>query len=206
MARPRKQAGQTDAGRRMMDSFWTLLETYTYPEITVSMIAGTAGCNRGSFYYHFSDVEDIATKAIERDCVRPDEVVERTYLMSTGGEREVAERLFGPEVMRKVSLAVQGGCHDLLGRAMRKSADDAWAAMSARHGEEVTRAHRAVNRFAIGGLLSMMITVSETPEAERDMDGLAAFLRDSTALFSQKVSAAQGVPQERLVERLHEGA
>ena len=54
MARPKK-SNQPSVRDRMIEAFWQLLEDNQLHEISVGMIVAKAGCNRGTFYYHFAD-------------------------------------------------------------------------------------------------------------------------------------------------------
>ena len=43
----------------MIEAFWQLLENNQLHEISVGMIVAKAGCNRGTFYYHFADKDEL---------------------------------------------------------------------------------------------------------------------------------------------------
>lgn len=62
MARPKYQEGERTARERLEDAFWELLAQHPVGEITVGMLCAQAGCNRGTFYYHFEGIEDMAAR------------------------------------------------------------------------------------------------------------------------------------------------
>lgn len=63
MARPRKDDGPS-ATERLENAFFQLLGTTPFRDITVSALVSTAKVNRNSFYYHFTDLDDLAYSAV----------------------------------------------------------------------------------------------------------------------------------------------
>ena len=63
MARPKKADHDEMATVKIENAFWSLLETERYSDITVLRVSQEAGINRNSFYYHYSDIDDLAQKA-----------------------------------------------------------------------------------------------------------------------------------------------
>ncbi|MCR5732136.1 MAG: TetR/AcrR family transcriptional regulator [Sphaerochaetaceae bacterium] len=59
MARPKK----VDSGKaleRLEDSFWKLLEENQYQMITIKLLTSEAKINHNSFYYYFSNIDEMA--------------------------------------------------------------------------------------------------------------------------------------------------
>lgn len=63
MARPKKADTEQAATIRIENAFWKLLEHERFEDITVRLLSQEAGTNRNSFYYHYSDINDLAAKA-----------------------------------------------------------------------------------------------------------------------------------------------
>lgn len=63
MARPRKDADEPGARERIADAFWELLECTPRSAMTVGAVVKAAGCNRGTFYYYFSDLDVLAPES-----------------------------------------------------------------------------------------------------------------------------------------------
>lgn len=80
MARPKYEAGQRTARERLEDAFWELLERHPVSEITVGMLCARAGCNRGTFYYHFDGIEDMAERVAAENLPRQCPALVRGYL------------------------------------------------------------------------------------------------------------------------------
>ena len=67
MARPRKAQEELKATVKIEGAFWRLLETQSFSEITVRLISQESGTNRNSFYYHYTDINDLAYKAFRNN-------------------------------------------------------------------------------------------------------------------------------------------
>ena len=67
MARPKKSAQAEMATIKIESTFWKLLETEKYSDITVLRIAQESGVNRNSFYYHYKDMDDLAYQAFKNN-------------------------------------------------------------------------------------------------------------------------------------------
>ncbi len=77
MARPKKADRDEMATVKIENAFWSLLETERYSDITVLRVSQEAGTNRNSFYYHYSDINDLAQKAFMNNA---DNEVSRTLV------------------------------------------------------------------------------------------------------------------------------
>lgn len=63
-AKPRDVKGQ--AAELLEDAFWELLEEVPYSKISVLEVARRAGVNRNAFYYHFSNLDELAAAAVRK--------------------------------------------------------------------------------------------------------------------------------------------
>lgn len=70
MARPK--ATETPAPERMQEAFWRLLERKPYAQITISDITRESGLNRSAFYYHYTNIPELADDAIAAIYERPE--------------------------------------------------------------------------------------------------------------------------------------
>ncbi|NMM99086.1 TetR/AcrR family transcriptional regulator [Bifidobacterium olomucense] len=64
MPRPRRDSEVLPARERMENAFWELLADRDYRKITVTDVVREAGVNRNSFYYHYSDLQELADASI----------------------------------------------------------------------------------------------------------------------------------------------
>lgn len=65
MARP-KQTDGPSADVRIESAFFAALQVMPFQKITISGIVKRAGVNRNSFYYHYTNLDDLAHSAVER--------------------------------------------------------------------------------------------------------------------------------------------
>lgn len=63
MGRPRKEEGEK-AVDLLECTFFQQLANTPFEKLTVSSIAKAAGVNRNSFYYHYTDINDLALSAV----------------------------------------------------------------------------------------------------------------------------------------------
>lgn len=78
MGRPRKDASVQGVRERLIATMVDRLIREPVNAVTVASLIREVGCNRSTFYYHFSDIEQLAEKAL--DAVVPVEIP-RAFLM-----------------------------------------------------------------------------------------------------------------------------
>lgn len=66
MARPKVTNINDLAVTKIEKTFWELLEIKDFSQITVLEITKQSGVNRNSFYYHYEDINDLASIAFKR--------------------------------------------------------------------------------------------------------------------------------------------
>ena len=66
MARPKYETGDVQARERLADAFWNLLEGEPYTQMSAREVCRKAGLNKNTFYYHFSDLDELADEAVAR--------------------------------------------------------------------------------------------------------------------------------------------
>ena len=66
MARPKYGRGDARAREKLIDTFWDLLEAEPYTHMSVREICRESGLNKNTFYYHFSDLDELADEAVAR--------------------------------------------------------------------------------------------------------------------------------------------
>lgn len=64
MARPRSDQEGPSAKERIEQAFWQLLEQKPYRQITVKELTQTAQVNHNTFYYHYDNVDDLASQVV----------------------------------------------------------------------------------------------------------------------------------------------
>lgn len=64
MGRPRYEPGGVDARGKITAAFWDLIAERPYAEISVLDIVRRAGVNKNTFYYHFTNIDEMAAAAV----------------------------------------------------------------------------------------------------------------------------------------------
>lgn len=202
MARPRKSPDGMDARQRICDALWALLEDYELREITIGMVAATAGCNRGTFYYHFKDINDLLDAIIADDVMRPSVIAELIFRISAGDEDSVMRILSG-EHMRKLSIVVN---HAGIEVAFKKVFDmlvGIWSSVLCPEGGEIKPEAQAIVLYYTGGMLSMVSAVD--PDDFENLAGdphLARFVIANATFLVEEICRAQGLPKDVAQERI----
>ena len=125
MPRPKSDAGPP-ADARMEAALFAALRDMPFDRITVSGIVKGAGLNRNSFYYHFSDLDELARSAVRRLLIpeiprliasgfRPDSD-EFRQLLAEAAKRESLERMLlviGPHSTPKLRSMLQSAVTEL---------------------------------------------------------------------------------------------
>lgn len=163
MARPKYEAGQRTARERLEDAFWELLERHPVSEITVGMLCTRAGCNRGTFYYHFDAIEDLAERVAAENLPRQCPALVRGYLRGAAPavafdeeEKRDIERLCllvgshsTPEIVRAAKAALVAARLDDLGLS--------W--------DELDMPAKTVVAFMADGILGALVRHAEDEDA-----------------------------------------
>ena len=64
MARPSRNSGETPAEERIRQAFWDLLQEKPLEDISIGEVTKRAHCNRGTFYYYFTDKYDLLERVV----------------------------------------------------------------------------------------------------------------------------------------------
>lgn len=156
MSRPRYADGEPTARERMVKAFWALLEDGPFNFITVSHIVKAARVNRNSFYYHFSDIDDLAAKAIDELMV-PDAVHE--VLAGLGAIEGSALVAGGPaETLRldRLGLIAGDNASPALRGMLHRAIADAYAAALDISLDSLGASDRAFLEFMFGGIEAVL--------------------------------------------------
>ncbi len=65
MARPKQNSDTLPAKERIECAFWKLLSEIKYENISIKALAGEAGINHNSIYYHYDNIDALAKSAFQ---------------------------------------------------------------------------------------------------------------------------------------------
>ena len=210
MARPRKDSEAAGARRRIIDAFWTLLETAPLSKITIGAVAAQAGCNRGTFYYHFDGMEALIRAAIQE--VMDDKLlIHIAFLFSADadGAMNALDRYIEQNAeafdrrVEHFALIMRAGEMHTVDVMAKQVILERWQAALCPEGGELSQDARLVIETTAGGILSFIAYECRTVDRITPPTGAAgAFLTESAQNALRWVAVAQGLDEEEAIRRL----
>ena len=214
MARPRKDSRTPDARRRIIDAFWELLETNPLDKITVGMVANRAGCNRGTFYYHFSDMDALTLAAI-RELLDDTMLTRVIFALSTDAGETISEvsslieqdRDRYEQRIERFDLIMTAGEMHTIDAMTKRVVVDLWRQVLCRDEEELDPDAQLIIESNVSGTLSFIVSRCGSEDPLAEVSGtMASYIHDCTRNAIHWISVAQDVPEEEMLRRLREQA
>ncbi|MGI6104598.1 MAG: TetR/AcrR family transcriptional regulator [Raoultibacter sp.] len=212
MARPRKDSPEAPAELRLEEAFWTLIQRFPLKEITVNMIVAEAKCARGSFYYHFTDINDLIDSAIDRNF--PKEIPRIIFTYALTGQDETNEMLSDSRFMQKIDriciLAGPKSSVEVIER-LKQTIRDAWLETLQLNENDLPEEAMILLEFVINGIIGVLAFRSR-PDTNYSIaeclqvvvpDFPQAFLSRLTSILQVSPASESQLPP-LLVERLQE--
>lgn len=206
MARPRKDSGRPDARRRLVEAFWELLEANRMRSITVGMIADRAQCNRGTFYYHFADIDALAFCAIE-ELLLGDGAVPRTLFELLAGAdcADPLERAAIDLRFRRFSLIMQKGEMRQVDDMAKAVVVEKWRALLCPDGSPLKPEALLVIEHAASAMMGVVSYVSRHPEAIGEPSSMVrSYFKECSLLTASWLCKIQGQSPRLVLDRIAE--
>ena len=205
MARPRKDAQDPCARQRLIDAFWALLETRPVHEITVGALVEVAGCNRGTFYYYFADVDALVAFAAE-ELLGDGSLSLAVFRGLVAGSPASVVHEVAPERIARAALLMRSGELQTIEVALRRAVQGLWQGRLCGAGEELSPTACFAIQFMVGGLLGYFSYMVKADDAAVPLDADARrYLRQVARATVQAVSDAQGLDPQDVKARLRCG-
>ncbi|MBP3222946.1 MAG: TetR/AcrR family transcriptional regulator [Actinomycetaceae bacterium] len=178
MARPPKDM-KNNARTRIENAFWELLkQTEDYNKLTINALAKQARVNHNTFYYHFSNIEELAQILCDRLVNKAP--VESMYQLALESKLDITNFLeINPyffEIVEHASLIVRSGTPQLTNH-IRKGIAQRWmnTILDNTHTlpEHTMQDIRTLITFLTGGFLSVL---SNSPNNISDIESLPRVL------------------------------
>lgn len=203
MGRPRKDGSEPEARQRLIDAFWTLLETNQLREVTVGMITSEAKCNRGTFYYHFADMDALISSAIENEFLGTRAISRDIFALVTGMEEQLWNSFLIGERAARLSLVMEKGGSDIVNEKVKSVVVKMWRAILCMNGADLAPATRLIIEYSTSGMIGLLASnvASKTEELPAIIIE-SGFLRENAVSTLSLISKAQGIPTEDVVARL----
>ena len=214
MARPRKDSETPNARRRIIDAFWRLLEANPLSKITVGMVANEAGCNRGTFYYHFGDMNSLALEAI-RELLDDTMLIRVMFALSSDAEATIKavgacvdkNRDMYEQRIEHFNLIMRAGEMHTVDAMTKRVVVDLWRQVLCCNGEELDPDAQLIIESNVSGTLSF---IASQCGREDPLAGLSGTMRSYMSGYTRNaihwIAKAQGMPEDEILRRLKEQA
>ena len=203
MARPRKDAAGASARARIIEAFWGLLAERAVHELTVGAVVEAAGCNRGTFYYYFADLDALIAAAVREEVLDDDTLAMGVFVALVRGDAAALEERVPRTRMKRVALAIRAGELRTVELAVRQSVQRMWRCRLCAPGEDLDPAASFALQFMVGGMLGYIVMASRSsgvscPLGRTERTYLARVARTTI----DTVAHAQGMTTTEVLARL----
>ncbi len=205
MARPKKNSETPAARQRILDAFWNQLDQATLHELSVSSICNEAGCNRGTFYYHFTDMDDLVFTATEEELLWSRGVSRVVFSLITHPDNNAIRYVASSERIRRLTLiAKKCDNWDVIESKLKSTLVDMWTAILCPDGEKLTMGVRCAIEYSTSGILGMLTSgiFAEAPKDENDLETVGNFARNAARFMLGTISESQNLSKEEVILRL----
>lgn len=200
MARPRKSE-YASANARLIDAFWACLEDHRLPDITISTITKNAQLNRGTFYYHFRDMDDLIARAIEVE-FNSQALLPSIFDLITGAPDAAPAAELMQQRLRHLGLLIDRGCLDVLSTHIKRLVRQMWTAILCREGEDLKPETLFIIEYTTSGIIGLIANDTMRAAVQDSPDALNGFLKRNSTFLLEQIGHAQGIPRNIIVERI----
>ena len=198
MARPRKSE-HASANAKLIDAFWACLEDHRLTDITISAITKSAELNRGTFYYHFRDIDDLTARAIEVE-FNSQALLPGIFDLIAGAPGSITAIEL---IQQRMSLLIDRGGLDVLSMQIKRLVRQTWTAILCAEGESLKPETLFIIEYTTSGTIGLIANEAMRASAQTSPDALNGFLARNSAFLLEQIGNAQGVPRNIILERIH---
>lgn len=191
-----------EAKQRLVDAFWELLEDNRINEISVTKLVAKAGCNRGTFYYHYTDIDELTLAAVRLELLGDKNIPTEIFNLVTGTTNHAATELLSGSRMRRISLAMRHGGREIVEKSVKTVIFDIWHAVLCPDGTELLPETRAIIEYTSSGVLGLLSYRGEQDAKGEETPVPIAFFETVTRVTLTRITAIQGISQEEMLLRL----
>lgn len=186
MGRPAKNAGPS-AVTRMEEAFFELLQDLPFEKITVRMVTEVAGVNRNSFYYHYSNLTDLARSAVDHLLI-PE--IPRALAAGLALDSEPFDRLLSTEDGRArvahVFTVIGSNSTTELRDLLKDAVIEVWLGVLSLDRGDLNEEALRTFQFALGGIFELLSSnIGDDPLEELRMMRSLPVLRTVVQVITQ---------------------
>lgn len=200
MAKPKKTGSKSAARERIIEAFWELLESNRLHEISIGMIVAKAGCNRGTFYYHFEDKDALINTIID-DEILGENLPQQIFSLSTNSGSASLSSILTSKRINRLSLFVEQGGAVLIESQTKSFILSMWETALCPDGTRLSDEARCIIEYCSSGMLGL---ISYLGSAHSDDEAIppTIFLMELANIATERIRKAQGLSKEELDARL----
>lgn len=188
--------------RQIIDAFWQLLEDHPMGEITVGMVVGRAGCNRGSFYYHFTNKEELIEAVAYEDLLNDRGIQRDVYAILTATDADDLVGVPSIERLHKTALFMNRGGTELISHEAEQYVSQAWRAVLCPRGGEAKPESMLLVKFCVRAALGLVAHIGECASRGVQVAFPTEYLVNAVNLTIDHIAKIEGVPKQELISRL----
>lgn len=190
------------ANAKLIDAFWACLEDHRLADITISAITKSAELNRGTFYYHFRDIDDLTARAIEVE-FNSQALLPGIFDLIAGAPGSITAIELVQQRMQRLSLLIDRGGLDVLSMQIKRLVRQTWTAILCAEGESLKPETLFIIEYTTSGTIGLIANEAMRASAQTSPDALNGFLARNSAFLLEQIGNAQGVPRNIILERIH---
>lgn len=169
MARPRKDSEEPCARARIIEAFWRLVDEEHRTHVSVGAVTRAASCNRGTFYYHFKDIDTLIDEALNEVLLDDGSIVDALFRVMQTGELEPLEDPSLAPRLHRVMLVLDSDTAHKVHRVVSEEVLARWKASLASEGRDLTHDGEFAIRFMLSGVVGYLLARGNAYEAEGAM-------------------------------------
>lgn len=189
---------------RLVESFWLLVKSNRAERITVKMIVEEAHCSRGSFYYHFEDMNSMISTVMENELVLSG-IIPKTIHAILMGEYEILKASQNDFHVKRVQLLASQSQPETISRATDAANMVVWAHLLCPDAEELNEEAAFLVRFFAAGMKnSFGVQLLHPGNPDNDPLFESDVLRETAISAVRSICKAQGITGNDFIKRLEQ--
>lgn len=190
--RPRKDWGKPTAKQRLHQAFWDLVAHHAAESITIGMLTEHAGCNRGTFYYHYTDIYALIDEVVDQSIPRqlPLYMLSRIVGLESFDDMESLYLRLQPQ-LDQLCILLNNGSSAYVAHRFKRKALKIWSEVYGIDMREMGDA-RVVFEFTINGMLGLLAYRAECDMRLSIPDMVHALVPEVPQAIAARLRACRG--------------
>ena len=184
---------------RLADALWGCLETRRLTEVSVGDVIQEAGVSRGSFYYHFSDLDHLIAWALSQEMLNSDRRGNSFMALAAQAEPPAESETVSRSLSRVCLLLDRGGMGAVFDVALDAQLA-LWTKALCPEGELLPDEVVAQLEYAVGGTVGMLSRAGRSSDSKRRVS--MAFVHERHLWMVRRVAEVLGESPRSVAARL----